>query len=63
MPFAEDRRELLLRFFYLLEDLDEILDALQDIRLVLELEEELSILLRPDLSVFDPLRTIGKYTR
>jgi hypothetical protein len=55
MPFAKDQRELLLCFFYLLEDLDEILDALQDIRLVLELEEELSVLLHPDLSVFDPL--------
>ena len=41
-----------------LELIDEIIDFLIDIRLALELEEDLMILLHPH---FDPFRTIGKY--
>ena len=41
-----------------LELINEIIDFLIDIRLALELEEDLTILLHPP---FDPFRTIGKY--
>ena len=43
------------RCFYLLDD---ILDGLQDIKLALTLNEELTSLLDPP---FDPLKTFGKY--
>jgi hypothetical protein len=62
MPFTADLHELNLRFYFLFEELDAILDGLQDIKLVLELEEEFSILLSPNPLVFDPLRTYGKYS-
>lgn len=38
--------------------IDEIINSLQDIMLVLEFGEELSMILDPP---FDPMRTIGKY--
>jgi hypothetical protein len=38
--------------------LEEIFDLLNDIRLILELDEDLTLLLDPP---FDPFRTTGKY--
>jgi len=45
-------------FYECLDLVYEILDFLDDIRLALELDEDLGLLVHPP---FDPFKTIGKY--
>jgi hypothetical protein len=52
MPHTADLHELQLRFYFLFEILDEILDGLQDIKLVLELEEEFNVLISPNPLIY-----------
>jgi hypothetical protein len=48
MPYTADLHELQLWFYFLFELLDEILDGIQDIKLLLELEEEFQVLITPN---------------
>jgi hypothetical protein len=54
MAHTADLHELQLRFYFLFEILDEILDGLQDIKLVLELEEEFNVLISPNPLIYHP---------